>query len=197
LSDEPNNARNEPALGAKSPRQLRKEMHELLRSAAVESGVAREVAIRGLASLYGELARDTQSTEEDRLAALRLVRNRLVKISDELTKSAKRAAVKKSSPVMAVGADKAAADQDSSLPQGPIKTDSPAVASASARGGAQAPDDGEALVDLIQRTIAPQTWDVNGGPGVIRYYANGQALVIRQTSDVHDNLVDVLGQLRK
>jgi general secretion pathway protein D len=50
-------------------------------------------------------------------------------------------------------------------------------------------------VELIQRTIAPSTWDVNGGPGTIRYWRPGMALVIRQTSEVHDDVADFLKQL--
>ncbi len=29
----------------------------------------------------------------------------------------------------------------------------------------------QALVDLIQRTISPSSWDVNGGNGSVRYFA--------------------------
>jgi hypothetical protein len=57
------------------------------------------------------------------------------------------------------------------------------------------PDSGQELADLIQRTIAPSTWDVNGGPGTIRYWRPGPALVVRQTSDVHGDVSDFLNQL--
>jgi hypothetical protein len=56
---------------------------------------------------------------------------------------------------------------------------------------------GQALVDLIQTTIAPDTWDIRGGPGTIVYYNPLRALVVRQTGEVHDNLGDLLGGLRK
>jgi len=52
-------------------------------------------------------------------------------------------------------------------------------------------------MDLIQRTIAPSTWDINGGPGTIYYWSPGRALVIRQTSEVHGEVADVLDQLQR
>ncbi|MCA9249105.1 MAG: hypothetical protein KDA42_18410, partial [Planctomycetales bacterium] len=58
-------------------------------------------------------------------------------------------------------------------------------------------DDGEDLVELIQTVIAPDSWDVNGGPGSIFYWPNLRVLVIRQTDEVHDNIGGALGQLRQ
>lgn len=63
--------------------------------------------------------------------------------------------------------------------------------------GTQANDNGQQLVDLIQATIAPQSWDVNGGPGAIRYWRPGQALIIRQTEERHEEVLDLLLQLRR
>lgn len=66
---------------------------------------------------------------------------------------------------------------------------------AAARGGA-AQDDGQALVELIEATIAPQSWDVNGGPGTIRYWPAWHVLVVRQTEDVHEQIGGVVYGLR-
>jgi hypothetical protein len=63
--------------------------------------------------------------------------------------------------------------------------------------GQQQADSGPDLVNLIQTVIAPRTWDVNGGPGSVVYYRNLQALVIRAPSEVHGQVGDALGQLRK
>ncbi len=51
--------------------------------------------------------------------------------------------------------------------------------------GGAAVDAGAALVELIQRTISPGFWDVNGGPGSIVYYRQWHALVIRATPEIH------------
>jgi hypothetical protein len=64
-------------------------------------------------------------------------------------------------------------------------------------GQPQAPvDHGQELLELIQDTIAPDSWDVRGGPGVIRYWGGGHAMVIRQTGEVHEALGQLLVDLR-
>ena len=62
-------------------------------------------------------------------------------------------------------------------------------------GGSQA--DFESLIELITTTIAPQSWDDNGGPGSIKEFETNLSLVIRQTQDIHEEIVDLLEQLRK
>ncbi|HEY2882598.1 MAG TPA: hypothetical protein VGJ15_09195 [Pirellulales bacterium] len=66
-----------------------------------------------------------------------------------------------------------------------------------ANGNQTANAAGLELVDLIQRVIAPRTWDINGGPGSIVYYPNLRVLVVTAPSEVHSQLGDALGQLRK
>ena len=56
---------------------------------------------------------------------------------------------------------------------------------------------GKALVDLIQTTIAPDSWDIRGGPGSIVYFNRFRALVVRQSGEGQDNLADLLNGLRK
>jgi hypothetical protein len=41
------------------------------------------------------------------------------------------------------------------------------------------------LIDLIQSTIAPESWKVNGGPGTIFYDPIRQALIIKQSAEFH------------
>ncbi|MCA9082401.1 MAG: hypothetical protein KDA81_00030 [Planctomycetaceae bacterium] len=53
------------------------------------------------------------------------------------------------------------------------------------------------LVDLITTTVEPGTWDLDGGAGRLEGNENTLSLVIRQTPAVHDQIVDLLGQLRK
>lgn len=64
-------------------------------------------------------------------------------------------------------------------------------------GGAPGPPDyGPELVDLIQRTIVPDFWDVNGGEGTIVYYRPLLCLVVRATTHVHHRLGGVVAGLR-
>ncbi len=53
------------------------------------------------------------------------------------------------------------------------------------------------LIELIQRTIAPASWDVNGGPGAIYYFRPQHSMVISNTEEVHEQVGDVLDQLRR
>jgi len=62
-------------------------------------------------------------------------------------------------------------------------------------GGAQA--DFDSLIDLIKTTIKPQSWDDAGGVGSISPFETNLSLVVSQTQDVHEELADLLEQLRR
>jgi len=70
------------------------------------------------------------------------------------------------------------------------------VAGPGSLGGA-AEADFDALIELITTTIQPNTWDEVGGPGSIKEFETNLSLVISQTQDVHDEIVDLLEQLRR
>ena len=55
----------------------------------------------------------------------------------------------------------------------------------------------QSLINLIQDTIDPGSWESRGGGGSIYYYAPLHALVIRQTEDVHRQIGGVLGNLNR
>ncbi len=57
-------------------------------------------------------------------------------------------------------------------------------------------DHGQELVDLIQNTINPDFWRANGGNGVIHYFQPLRVLVIGASTQVHENTLDLLNQLR-
>ncbi|MDR0610995.1 MAG: hypothetical protein LBG58_12855 [Planctomycetaceae bacterium] len=61
-----------------------------------------------------------------------------------------------------------------------------------AAGGSQA-DFGE-IMDLIEAVVSPDSWDEGGE--MMEYYPN-LSLVVRQTEEVHAEIVDLLAQLRK
>ncbi|MEE3371428.1 MAG: hypothetical protein VX346_18990 [Planctomycetota bacterium] len=64
-------------------------------------------------------------------------------------------------------------------------------------GGRATVDEGQQLIELIQRTIMPEFWDRNGGPGTIAYYAPLHALVVRATRGVHQRLEGLLEGARR
>ena len=53
------------------------------------------------------------------------------------------------------------------------------------------------LIDLIQTTVAPSTWESLGGVGQMRPFNTTLSLVIRQTQSVHEEIADLLRQLRR
>ena len=62
-------------------------------------------------------------------------------------------------------------------------------------GGSQA--DFQSLIDLIQNTVAPQTWNTVGGQGAIQPFPTNLSIVVSQTQEVHDEIADLLQQLRR
>lgn len=65
-----------------------------------------------------------------------------------------------------------------------------------AAGGA-ALADFDTLIELITSTVEPDSWDTLGGPGAIESFPTNLSLVISQTQDVHDQIADLLEQLRR
>ena len=64
------------------------------------------------------------------------------------------------------------------------------------QGGAGVADF-NSLMSLITTTIQPESWEDLSGPGSIMSYRTTLSLVIRQTQSVHDEIADLLGQLRR
>ena len=54
----------------------------------------------------------------------------------------------------------------------------------------------DALIELIQNTIEPDSWRDNGGKGTIMYFSLLRALVVRQTGEGHHQLGGLLNQLK-
>lgn len=57
--------------------------------------------------------------------------------------------------------------------------------------------DFQSLIELITSTIAPTTWDEVGGPGAIQEFRGNLSLVISQTQEVHEEIAELLTQLRR
>ena len=70
------------------------------------------------------------------------------------------------------------------------------VGSDSQAGGGATAFAAQQLINLIVTTIAPDSWKQNGGKGSISFYARNPALIIRQTSEVHGEMTELLRALR-
>jgi general secretion pathway protein D len=64
-------------------------------------------------------------------------------------------------------------------------------------GGGGAFADFDSLIELIETTVAPETWESLGGPSNMQPYAQNLSLVISTTSEVHDQIVELLESLRR
>ena len=53
------------------------------------------------------------------------------------------------------------------------------------------------LINLIKNSIKPDSWDSLGGTGTIDYFPIGQALIVNQTSDIQEQVADLLQALRR
>jgi general secretion pathway protein D len=62
-------------------------------------------------------------------------------------------------------------------------------------GGAIA--DFDSLMQLIETTIAPDTWEAVGGPSTMAPYRATLSLVVSTTTDVHEQIGDLLESLRR
>ena len=62
-------------------------------------------------------------------------------------------------------------------------------------GGSAA--DFQSLIELITQTIAPTTWNTVGGPGSVMPFETNLSLVVSQTQEAHEELADLLDQLRR
>lgn len=72
-----------------------------------------------------------------------------------------------------------------------------AAGGANTGGNAAELESAQQLMDVITSSIQPESWEDIGGKGVIRYWTLGHALVITATSDVHNGIGDLVGQLRR
>jgi hypothetical protein len=211
---------------SRSAKELRQAVVESLRRANSAKPADRAAAIQGLVDLFNDLGRDRQlpAIERQRMGAE--IRSRLARFAaqfrHELAHNAQRLVADSTA---GAGGGPAAEELDTLIdliqktigPQdwvlaqrigGPGGAGQAGAAGAGqagqgANGGAfagieqQTEANGQALADLIQTTIAPDTWDIRGGPGTIVYFNPLRALVVRQTGDAHDALGDLLGGLRR
>ena len=190
---------------ARSGRELSDAAHAALRKWAKASDKEADAAARDLLGIFCELQQDTRLARSTRETLRTTVRARLDQLSTQIGKriasdriSNDKAVAKTDSPKRDVTVKSVAAAGD---PR-PLAQVGAAVGGGAGFGGQGGPqgapaDNGQILVDLIQNTIAPKSWDVNGGNGSIYYWQQQHAIVVRATGDVHGEISDALEQLNR
>lgn len=161
-----------------------------------------ETAANELLGLYRELHEDKVMARSLREDLRQKVRSRLLTVAQQVTKRRAQEAYQAKRAPRTVGAKSVnVAANDKVLGQmGGAMGGNAGMAmggggAAGAQGNAALPDAGEDLVQLIQTTVAPKTWDVNGGVGTIYYWKQQRSIVARATQEVHHEISDVLEQL--
>lgn len=175
-----------------STTRLRQHTRELLRQQAIAAdGVSKDAAVAALCDMYVILRNDPRYFSSDMLREDAMqVRRRLIGIARRRTGQLRRDGIARPSGLSA-GVDSAieSALSQEGDPQGPSRQPL-------ALGGGAIQDEGWRLVELIQRVVAPDFWENRGGPGAIRYFAIRRVLVVRATTDVHEQIKDLLMALR-
>jgi hypothetical protein len=166
------------------------------------ASAARKTQAKELISLYKQIgeARELLPAERSRLQAR--LKSRLARLADAIALDVKQApptghppAGNRPSTADQLSANRSSTGTEPLSASQAAPTGSQAAPTGSNGGAPQ--DDGQALVELIQATIAPQSWDVNGGPGSIVYWPAWHVLVVRQTDDVHEQIGGVVHGMRK
>ena len=171
---------------------LRKQTRDLLKKEAdaQDHRVQRSVAM-SLCDLYIVLRSDPRYSESSMLRGdAAKLRKRLMRLARQTEAKLNRANVARPSDL------KLKVDQAVAMTTGPTDSYQRTQVQLAAGGGGAVDDQGWQLVELIQRIIAPDFWQPQGGPGVVRYFAIKQALVIRATSEVHEQVRELLTALR-
>jgi len=194
-----------------SPAALRQAIHATLRAESTTSGAERETAVRRLTELYRAAETHEGLSDASRRQLTALLRARLKRVEATLAGTLSQTT---DTPMQLVDASTAPPRPRAILAQipgnqpgaaapggGAIQNNPSAAAGnlqppAAGAFAAQTAANANQLIELIQNTIAPKSWDVRGGPGTIRYFAPAQVLVIRQTGGIHDQVGAAIGNMR-
>ncbi len=199
---------------------LRGAVHDALRRHATTCGTEQEATIRQLVALYREVQASTKFSDRSRQQLSGLVRNRLRRTQEALAKqvsddsvtparnggstSLSEPAAGGNSPaqraILAQNAGIAAGQKPlAGAAGGNFQPPGGAVRAAAGQAGgfeAATTQNAQELVDLIQTTIAPKSWQANGGLGSIMYFSPSRILVIRQTDGIHTKVGAALNEMR-
>ena len=187
-----------------SPTQMRRIASDMLRAEAVAtSAVDKTDAIVDLCDVYVAIRMHPSYEQSDVLRSEGAqVRRRLITANRKLTDQLERDHISKpvslSSRVDAVLESESRNRSNASNSAASSDTEARNVVAGGAGPGGAGPggaDESWALVELIQRTIRPDFWEVTGGPGSMRYFAIRRVLVVRATTQVHEELATLLRSL--
>lgn len=182
-------------------KELQKEVQTALKHWKKVPETQAENAARELLGLYREVEADETLPESTRKLLLRNLRVKLDVLSIQIAEAelAQKKAqkqgeeAKEKKPASVKRPEKA---QQAEMAQ----MGAPGVGAGAGvgAGGSQISQEaGEQLVEVIQNTIHPESWEQNGGNGTIQFWTPNGHLIIRQTDENHQKIQNLLEQLRR
>ena len=187
---------------SRSYTQIDKDISAFLRNeATAKTDFSRAAAIRDLCTIAIEVRFHDKFESNLMMQTLKnRIRSRLDKIAKKTTRKYKNKKLADNDILLAEGTDEP--DLDLLISQnmelagfssgGPLAFFSKTHA---ANGGGIIDRNADDLIRLIQNTIDPSFWDVNGGVGTIVFYRPLNALVIRATEEIHYKIGGSISQL--
>ena len=193
---------------------LKTAIHDAFRRWANPSDADAPAAAREYLSLFEELKQDQKLSEGQHKYLAAKMRGRMVKLAAQIKKQ--QAKQKRPESVDAAAHTQILAQRRAGwggfggmmpagvgamgpgMAMGGFGAMGPGMGMGFGGGANRMPTDaGQDLVDLIQTTISPPTWDVNGGPGSIKYWAPGHSIVVSAPGHVHHDLGNLIDQLNR
>jgi hypothetical protein len=190
-SDNAPDARDDGDEAAEAADELRDEVRSALKLSLRTLAAAPFKETRSLLEVYTRLESDESLPSGERLRLQIQLRTRLAQAKGAIARGLRRKNWEQRIGNREEGiGNRGQATTESHHPAG-NREQATVNAEQAARGG-NPQNDAKELIELIEDTIAPESWEIRGGRGVIRYWSNGQALVIRQTAEVHERIGGVL-----
>jgi hypothetical protein len=180
------------------PLRTGKELGDAVRSAlkqwARPTDKQASAAAREFLAIYKELQADTRLAKSQREELRSKVRSRLIQLGRQIANREAREGRGPAS-VKVPGNERVLAQMGGFAPG----MGWGGAGAGMGLGGrtAQADDDGQILIDLIQQVVTPVIWDSNGGPASISYWRNQRALVVSAPGEAQEEVGYVLEQLRR
>jgi hypothetical protein len=196
---------SESSVESRSLARLTKDVRTAMRAeATLTETTSWETAVRALVALNDELRIHPKNRKGSSFAKLkRSVRRRLLNVQKQLARTDRNrkdelAQSDKAKPLQIEETATALAQQAGGFrPVAGAGRGRFAGPGAAGLGGPAALGDyGEDLVNLIESTISADVWQSVGGPAAIIYYQPSLALIITAPVDVHENVNNLLRQLR-
>ncbi len=155
--------------------------------------------------LHDELQADTKIADAEKKKLQKTVRVKLAALSRQIAKN-----VEKENAAQNVASSQSAAERPETV-KTPENKPQTVAAQRLGGGGLSGGDNeermtrtdrlarigGEQLVEVILKTIKPDSWEENGGRGTIIYWGTQRYLIITQTDEVHEQIGGLMGQLRR